>query len=96
MRLVMLHLHERDSPVSSESAGPAGREIAGMHVGRDDRRLDAEEPHQVGGRAVQRLERFQIPHVADVLAHDRLIVMSQADGRLEFAAHGENGRPCFP
>ena len=65
-----------------------------MQVSDDRCRNKVEEPYQMRRRPVERVERLERAHVADVLAHDRLIVAGQAERGLEFAANRENGRPA--
>ena len=93
VRLMVLHLHEGDPAGGREPAGPVRREVAGVQVGHDDRGRHIEQPQQVARRVAERLECLEVTHVADVLAHDRLIGMSKTDCRLEFATHGQHGRP---
>lgn len=63
-----------------------------MEIGDDGGRRDIQQGEQVVRHAAERLERLEVAHVADVLAHDRLVAAQHADRRLEFAADREHRR----
>jgi hypothetical protein len=71
---------------------PMGGPVPGVTIGDHLLGLDPGEHLHVRGGVRERLQRPQIVHVADVLAHPGVPAVGQAAGVLQVRADGEGGR----
>jgi len=70
---------------------PAAGQVARMEVADDPLRPRAKDGLEVLDRLLECIERLEVLHVADVLAHEGVIVAREAERGLELAAHGQGG-----
>jgi hypothetical protein len=79
-------------PRQVERQRELGREVLGVQVVSDERRLDPEQALVQVERVVEVFEGGRVLHVADVLGYERLRTGEQGERVLLFGAHGEDGR----
>ena len=63
-----------------------------MEIGGDHLRFNPEEVNEVVDGVLEGVERLEVLHVPDVLAHESVAAGGEAEGRLQLTTGGEDGR----
>ena len=92
VRVVVLHEYDVRGLGAWARLGPPPGLVAGVCVGDDARRFDLVHGGELRHRVLERHERLDAAHVADVLTHPRVAARSEAERVLELAADGESRR----
>ena len=70
---------------------PAAGKVARMQIADDPLRPGAKDGLEMLDCLLECIERLKVLHIADVLAHEGVVVACQAERGLELAAHGQGG-----
>ena len=88
MGVMVLHLDDR----KGVAIRPLGREVARVEIGGDRLWFDPEEFDEVVDGPAEGVERLEILHVADVLAHEAVAPRCKAERRLQLATGRQDRR----
>ena len=91
--VVMLDL---DDPIGVVGARPPGGCVAGVGIDGDDVGRDRVDPLELGDESLERFERLEVLHVAEVLAHEGALGRRQAERVLEFSTDGQHRAAAAP
>src|SRR5215469_17838869 len=87
MRVMMLNTDEGRVLL----ARPPGGEVVGMKIVGDDLRAYFEDSLKMRDRLFEEFIALQIFQISEVLTQEGVLALGEADGVLQFAAHGEDG-----
>ncbi len=76
---------DADETIAVVVLGPPAGEIAGVHIGDDTFRFDAKQPCHVFDCRGERIERLEVLHIPNVLAHEGVLTVCQTECCLEFS-----------
>ena len=85
-------LHEDDVIRAGTCLGPVTSVVAGMRIRDGALRFDLVHVAELLDRTLEGDERLRAPHVADVLAHPRVVTSREAKGVLELAPDRQRRR----
>ena len=93
MRVVVLHLQQRQALTLRALAGVGGGEIVRVQIAGERRRTDIEQTLEMGDLLLVVFQRLEVFEVSDVLAGEHVVPLRQAEARLLLGPAGEHAAP---